>query len=47
MAIILIIALILFCRRWRLDRRTQKALVRIEAKTDFVLGRLGLHYEGN
>lgn len=47
MAIVIIIALLLLFRRWRLDRRTQKALVRIEAKTDFVLGRLGLTYEGN
>lgn len=47
MALVIIISLVLFCRRVWLDRKTQKALVRIEAKTDFVLGKIGFTYEGN
>lgn len=40
MAIVIIIVLILLYRRWRLDRRTQQSLARIEA-------RLGTNSDGN
>jgi hypothetical protein len=47
MALVIIISLVLFCRRLWLDRKTQRALTRIEAKVDFALGIRCAGYEGN